>query len=838
MNRHACRKLSAGLNLVVFLLALAVTARAEGDIAFLTTQTSFTAGDAFSWMEVGRDWNRTLPGAFLPPENYAVPNVNQTITVETFRTTGMTPQLRMHFTITDITTSRPVGTPGGTQLQVGDRLIIQLDPNYSGHSGAAGANQLEIGNDHRFELVFNNDLNDGEMPNTPLDITNTVYKTPVSIPMLPNRWGSPGPLPAGVLVAVTLTGVGYDVQITIPFSLLGLTSASTGPVGISYAVLNDIANAHQTPMQPPGVMTNELTGSPFPSSMGLSYITDPGVPQNSLTTEDLSSGPWIDPSQWATGYFSVTSTGAGNDVNFSHMPQSYLSEDIRLGICGTSDFNTSFPGGGVADWNTNQVTLPGWYQYFPTAPCSMRVWVRVRRTAPGASAIKKRFAIFWGRPNIGGSQEWFKVVLSPPVTVTAAVETFNFLWTRVPPVAFTDHPCLRVYALPETLNGMSGATAINETFINNIDTDAKLSMMEGAYGVTSSPPSQRYAQMNFKALRTGSCPAANGCPLAALPGSVDGDSPMRIIKAGFRPEADGDPASAQQASDETSRRNFRVFVEGYGIEATPDPKRNYAYIYSLGGVGTLAPLSALDSQQGLTFVIEVSNPRFIHRDLTKNPPVDTLSPTRDVFVRVIFDLPPNTPTPDYTVTPVRTRLGPGETTKVTVTIRRPKGLTPDTPPSGFKRWGFSLHGGASFPHGDLSNVHGPGPNVGVDLEYRFNQRFSLEAIYTYNRFRGDTLTSPLFGSFQVDDLNLHVFSLNGKVYGNTSPVRPFFNFGGGAYTFTPGTTVRGGINVGGGLQFDVTPTFAIDTMYNFHNVFSSGSNLNYSTAQGGVRWRF
>ena len=150
----------------------------------------------------------------------------------------------------------------------------------------------------------------------------------------------------------------------------------------------------------------------------------------------------------------------------------------------------------------------------------------------------------------------------------------------------------------------------------------------------------------------------------------------------------------------------------------------------------------------------------------------------------------------------------------------------------FKRWGLSLHGGITIPHGNFNNVFNPGPNGGVDVEYRFNQRFSAEGIYTYNRFRGET-----FGPITIPDMNLHVFSINGKVYGSSSPVRPFFNFGAGAYKFDPGPT-RGGLNAGGGLQFDVSPTVAIDAMYNFHNVFTSGSNTRFSTAQGGVRFRF
>src|SRR5205085_236002 len=131
----------------------------------------------------------------------------------------------------------------------------------------------------------------------------------------------------------------------------------------------------------------------------------------------------------------------------------------------------------------------------------------------------------------------------------------------------------------------------------------------------------------------------------------------------------------------------------------------------------------------------------------------------------------------------------------------------------FKRWGLSLHAGGSFPHGNFGNFFSTGANVGVDLEYRVNSTFSLEGIYTFHRFPGKTI-----GAVTIGDVNLHQFSFNGKVYGSSSPVRPFFNFGGGAYKFDPGTT-HAGLNLGAGLQFDVTPNVAFDAMYNFHNVF-------------------
>jgi len=154
------------------------------------------------------------------------------------------------------------------------------------------------------------------------------------------------------------------------------------------------------------------------------------------------------------------------------------------------------------------------------------------------------------------------------------------------------------------------------------------------------------------------------------------------------------------------------------------------------------------------------------------------------------------------------------------------------PIENFKHWGLSLHAGISIPQDDGFN---PGPNFGLDLEYRFSQFFSLEWLYGLHHFRGET-----FGPFTFDNTNLHQLSGNVKFYGGNgnSFVRPFVNAGGGAYWFQPGAEVHAGFNVGGGLQFNVKKNIAVEGSYNFHNVVTDGPNFKFSTVQGGVRFRF
>lgn len=150
-----------------------------------------------------------------------------------------------------------------------------------------------------------------------------------------------------------------------------------------------------------------------------------------------------------------------------------------------------------------------------------------------------------------------------------------------------------------------------------------------------------------------------------------------------------------------------------------------------------------------------------------------------------------------------------------------------------KRWGLSLHAGVSIPHGNFNTFFNPGPNFAIDLEYRINRTFSVEGIYGFHRFGGED-----FGIVHLDGLTLHQFSGNVKVYGGGSSTRPFFNFGGGAYHFGSGSGTHGGVNIGAGFQHDVTPTIAVEGVYNLHNVFTSGSSTRFSGVQGGVRFRF
>jgi hypothetical protein len=149
------------------------------------------------------------------------------------------------------------------------------------------------------------------------------------------------------------------------------------------------------------------------------------------------------------------------------------------------------------------------------------------------------------------------------------------------------------------------------------------------------------------------------------------------------------------------------------------------------------------------------------------------------------------------------------------------------PASDLSRFAVFGTAGVAFAHGDFSTFADPGFSINTGLEYMITDQFSAEATLGYNRF-------PTFFS---SHLNLYQLSGNAKFYlvDESSNVRPFVNGGLGAYVAE--VTAHFGGNIGGGILYQVTPHFGIQGSYNFH-AFSAGSVVRYSTAQGGVRWRF
>lgn len=824
-TRRAARLTLRLLTLAFFLCAAGAEARAvDPCVLGLPSGTAVPAPDGIR----GAHWN---DAAVLVSGQPCLPHildgpagntVDKTVRVYSKRyTSNGQAVIGFFFEVQDSTQDCP-GCPGGV-LAFGERIVLQFDPDGPGDA-ALEADDRQIIITHKW----------GNAPSPQATVQTLGFNTDCPDPV----WAPPmnpfSPAPTAFVRSDQVPGGGYTAEVVVPLALLGNPNSN---VGFAFAVINDNGECA-------GDICNGF-GAGFPNAgddvVNTLRLADD---ENPVTPGCSTFGDWIEPDAWGTAAWGL----ATGTVTVDRTPNYWSNDGLWVLECGA--------GSPVYTWYRDN-------------PCKARLEARLTN-ATGATQLRN-LLFLWSEFGTGDPSAYKVVGILEGQSVPAGtnVGPFNIDFTNMPS-GNAAHPCVRVYVLPP--NYVAGFDKTKILNITQRDGPDGLNAMVTAYGLGT----DQWTQKNISAAASGTvCPS---CPVAGLrraPGEAEtaeaAPSWPRAAEAGGRaargPSEDA-PAlpvvystadaggafsdslfgATQTATDRprpplverpgrdvrlTRRDMERVAADsvvvqvrtyGYGRPAAGGPPR-FNFIEQMGGVIQVIPLEVLRKLREVPFEFRVTNP---HAGRTVYHRVDVyLSPNTEAEnARVSFDTRPS----PYAAEESRVVRG-------YVTLPGSGGGGGSDPKADFRRWGLSLHAGATVPHGIFNNVYNPGPNAGVDLEYRLNRRFSLEAVYTFNRFRGETFDFP-GQPFDIPDANLHVLSLNGKVYGGSSPARPFFNFGGGVYVFGSGASTRGGVNVGGGLQFDLTPTVALDSMYNFHNVFSSGSDLRYSTVQGGVRFRF
>jgi opacity protein-like surface antigen len=137
--------------------------------------------------------------------------------------------------------------------------------------------------------------------------------------------------------------------------------------------------------------------------------------------------------------------------------------------------------------------------------------------------------------------------------------------------------------------------------------------------------------------------------------------------------------------------------------------------------------------------------------------------------------------------------------------------------------------GAGIPQGTFSSGFKTGFSFNGGLEYMTNSYVSIEGIFGYHDFPGKV----------TGNLNIYQFSANGKVYlvPPSNKLRPFLNGGIGDYTFSHGSS-KFGVNVGGGVLYQLTSRFGLQGSYNFDNINTPIAATRFSTLQAGIRFVF
>jgi hypothetical protein len=625
--------LSIRIALVIAFICTPLTLHASGTLSLLTTHKLVTAGDAGSFMRPNWDYDETLMGTPARAINTTViPNKSVAFKVDSWSDNSM---LHLKFYIPDKTISS-VGSVnvGGicdtSTLCLGDRIIVHIDPNNSGHKTTNPTTTLENGTsnidkDHRYILVLKNNNVSSLEHFIPRNATawnaTTAYTAAATVPAL----GQP------VIVVNE-----YQVELRIPYSDIGISSPPTGNIGIAIAVINDLG----VPLYINGNDTPQLTGSAFPLSMPIDVSNSPN-PEPQVVGSAPENGVWAKPNHWGVGYFSSTPqdslTIEGLELPHGSIP--WFSTAIRLSKCNVASWDDVQPAPTTGD----QSNLTGWYKYYPSGPCQMGVWVNAKYNQITLNKnIEGRLLILWADTFVGTTGSVFKwsvirltdTMVFPPQLDTITRE----IWENVPLNGSygggTTHPCLRVYLLPAILDSVDSNIKYDETRIREITTSLELTQLERAYKIAPNIGDGRSAQMNFTNLAPKTGPDSTCTDQCVFDDVLSLSSAKKM--AGGKILTTGKTAVVVKNEGEpqdppSNDPLVRVDITGFGIAASSQA-RNYVFLEPIGGFGWVAQRTNFTDAQTVKFAL--GNPTVLWRDFTGATPRDIPSPPREIVLGV------------------------------------------------------------------------------------------------------------------------------------------------------------------------------------------------------------
>lgn len=473
-------------------------------------------------------------------------------------------QLYFLFDVEDHTDLDPDGSP----LDIGEMLVLQIDPNHSRDSDQLGPASPPPSADYRIEIIYARDTNP---PVVRFASSSATYACSVGTRRV---YGTPGSNPA-INAAATTTPTGYVVELSVPLSAIGSPMA-TGQLGLAFAVINDIGD-------------NFATGATFPDGLPLTeatygLIVDPAMPTGYCND-------WIHPIAWGGAYFE----SLPGSVTISRLPVFWNSEDIDPRACDSPS-----------------------YTYYPGHPCRLALDATV--TNSGSTTRRNLLYLFGDRD--AASVRWtamdLREVNVPAGSSLHASDLFS------PPGGLAAHPCVRVLILPASFH----ATFTRDSLASLEDAPHSLwTDIMSAYGLNDA----HWAQKNISRWSDPStaCPVEGcGTDMGALPTGVG--SRMAGVLNGLGLPSLTTPAAAQVSAQrptpaqQDARRRIALTDEDwerYGrtdlivqlatfgvaqqsIYQTPQ----YRFIEPLGGAIQLFPVDAVRQREGARVEIPVTNP--------------------------------------------------------------------------------------------------------------------------------------------------------------------------------------------------------------------------------------
>lgn len=358
---------------------------------------------------------------------------------------GGTEYLGFLFVVPDATTQDANNPSQSTTEQ----MYVYFDPDRSGGSALATGSSGSAGTDYRMKLEHDWT----SQPAGGLQSSLEWATATSSVTCSPNEFQAATlPSNASAAVAQRSPGPGYLAEVRIPVSAIGNSGTD---VGIAFAVVDD-----QGTYQATSAVTDKYAAS-FPASLP---STNPNNPANTCPAD------YHMPDNYGVGLW----TSTAGDVTISRQPVFWNSEDIRALQCG--EMST--------------------YTYSPNAPCELTLEATVHNARP--ADLVRHVLYVWA--DHGASPSNWRFVDLQQTTVGAGSDrtVTSDIWDQVP-FGLAHHPCVRAYILPENLN----QGGWSETRVRNVSSNADLSDMMSAYGLSTA----NWAQKNISAgSSTDECP--------------------------------------------------------------------------------------------------------------------------------------------------------------------------------------------------------------------------------------------------------------------------------------------------------------------------------------------
>ena len=172
-------------------------------------------------------------------------------------------------------------------------------------------------------------------------------------------------------------------------------------------------------------------------------------------------------------------------------------------------------------------------------------------------------------------------------------------------------------------------------------------------------------------------------------------------------------------------------------------------------------------------------------------------------------------------------------------------------------YGLNVFGGLATPTGTLAEFSNHGFSIGGSFTYQTSRLMALEiGAATGQRFSFDEAALGVPAGL-VSGANVNVFSLTGGIrIGNSeAKVAPYGVVGAGLYRVglsdteitIPGLgtqTITGvsenafGMNFGGGVQSQMSPSTSVFGEVRYHAAFTSGEATTYLPFNGGIRFQW